>query len=65
MSIKGQDQSLTFAKGHSDFQIKTWVAQKLLGHLKVYINELGHITKMATMPIHGKYLEKSSPEPVD
>ena len=27
---------------------------------KVYINRLGHMTKMATMPIYGKNLKKSS-----
>ena len=31
---------------------------------KVYINGLGHMTKMDTMPIYGKNLKKSSsPEP--
>ena len=30
---------------------------------KVYINGIGHMTKMAAMPIYGKYLKKS-PEPV-
>ena len=28
-------------------------------------NELGHMTKMAAMPIYGKNLKKSSPEPID
>ena len=28
-------------------------------------NELGHMTNMATMPIYGKILKKSSPEPID
>ena len=33
---------------------------------KIYINELGHITNMAAMPIYGKNLKKSSsPEPID
>ena len=32
--------------------------------MKVYINGLGHVTKVAAMPIHGKKLLKSSsPEP--
>ena len=30
---------------------------------KVYINGPGHMTKMAAMPIYGKNLKKSSPEP--
>ena len=37
---------------------------KALGRMgmKIYTNELGH---MAAMPIHGKTLKKSSPEPLD
>ena len=32
--------------------------------MKIYTNELGHMTKMAAMPIYGKNLKKSSsPEP--
>ena len=32
----------------------------------IYINELGHMTNMAAMPIYGKNLKKSSsPEPID
>ena len=34
--------------------------------MKIYTNELGHMTNMASMPIYGKNLKKfSSPEPVD
>ena len=33
------------------------------GGTKVYINGPGHMTKMAAMPIYGKNLKKSSPEP--
>ena len=33
------------------------------GGKKVYINGPGHMTKMAAMPIYGKNLKKSSPEP--
>ena len=34
--------------------------------LKVYTNELGHMTNIAAMPIYGKNLTKSSsPEPID
>ena len=32
--------------------------------MKIYTNELGHMT-MAAMPIYGKNLKKSSPEPID
>ena len=34
--------------------------------VKIYTNELGHMTNMAAMPIYGKNLKKSSsPEPID
>ena len=34
--------------------------------MKIYTNELGHMTNMAAMPIYGKNLEESSfPEPID
>ena len=34
--------------------------------MKIYTNELGHMTKIATMPINGKNLKKSSsPEPIN
>ena len=34
--------------------------------MKICTNELGHMTKMATMPIYGKNLKKSSsPELID
>ena len=34
--------------------------------MKIYTNELGHMTNMAAMPIYGKNLNKSSsPEPID
>ena len=34
--------------------------------MKVYTNELGHMTNMTTMPIYGKNLKKSSsPETMD
>ena len=34
--------------------------------MKIYTNELGQMTNMATMPIYGKNLKKSSsPEPID
>ena len=32
--------------------------------MKINTNELGHMTKMAAMPIYGKNLKKSSPEPI-
>ena len=33
--------------------------------MKIYINELGHMTNMAAMPIYGKNLKKSTSEPID
>ena len=34
--------------------------------MKIYKNELGHMTNMAAMPIYGKNVKKpSSPEPID
>ena len=34
--------------------------------MKIYTNELGHMTNMAAMPIYGKNLKKSSSqEPID
>ena len=34
--------------------------------MKIYTNELGHMTNMAAMPIYGKNFIKSfSPEPID
>ena len=29
--------------------------------MKIYINELGHMTNIAAIPIYGKNLKKSSP----
>ena len=34
--------------------------------MKIYTNEVGHMAKMAAMPIYGKNLKiSSSPEPID
>ena len=34
--------------------------------MKIYTNELGHMTNMVTMPLYGKNLKKStSPEAID
>ena len=33
--------------------------------MKIYTNELGHMTNMAAMTIYYKNLKKSSPEPID
>ena len=76
---QGQGHSLTLVKGHSDLNVKTfflkvsWAIwnQSLYescrenGNENLYKNELGHMTNMAAMPIYGKNLKKSSPEPID
>ena len=80
MSVKSQGHSLTLVKGYSDFKVKTCFSQKQLGDLqtkahmkaegrmgmKIYTNELGHMTNMATMPMYGKNIKKiTSPEAID
>ena len=42
---------------------KFYVEPPWEGGMKIYINGPGHMTKMAAMPIYGKNLKKSSPEP--
>ena len=76
MYIKGQGHSLTLVQGHSDstfsnfFFLETaWPIEAKFyeppwdGGTKVWSNGLGHMTKMAAMPIYGKKLKKSSLEP--
>ena len=71
MSVKGQGHSLTLVKGYSDFKLKlvsrrnSWAIftkahMKATGRMemKIYTNESGHITNMATMPIYGKNLKQ-------
>ena len=42
--------------------MKAWVRIRM----KIYTNELGHMTNMVAVPIYGKNLKKSSsPEPID
>ena len=45
----------------------TKIHMKALGRIgmKIYTNELSHINNMAAMPIYGKSLKKSTPEPID
>ena len=50
------------------WQFGTKIHMKAWGKIgmKIYTNELGHMTNMAAMPIYGKNLNKSSsPEPID
>ena len=42
---------------------KFYVEPPWEGGMKVCINGPGHMTKMAAMPIYGKNLKKSTPEP--
>ena len=70
MSFKGQGHSLIMVKGHSDFKVKTLFFTETVGlfgtkahmealvkmGMKIYTNELGHMTNMATMPIYDKTL---------
>ena len=52
----------------TDGRFETKVQMKAGGRIgmKIYTNEVGHMTKMAAMPIYDKNLKKSSsPEPID
>ena len=71
MNIKGQDHSLTLIQGHLDsnflfletvwpIEAKFYVEPPWDGGLKVWPNGLGQMTKMASMPIYGKNLNKIS-----
>ena len=65
-SLRFQSQNLFFSKTVGSFGTK--IHMKAWGRIgmKIYTNELGHMTNMATMPIYGKNLKKSSsPEPID
>ena len=79
MSIKCQDHSLTLATVTQISKLKfvclinSWAIIKIYTKawgrigMKIYTNELGHMTNMAVMPIYGKILKKSSSsaEPID
>ena len=65
-SLRFQSLNLFFSKTVGQFGTK--VHMKAWGRIrmKIYTNELGHMTNMATMPIYGKNLKKSSsPESID
>ena len=65
-SLRFQSKNLFFSKTVGLFGTK--VHMKAWGRIgmKICTNELGHMTNMATMPIYGKNLKKSSsPEPID
>ena len=72
MNIKGQGHSLTFVQGHSDSTFSNFFSSKNTrpieaifhvepswdGRMKVNINGICHMTKMAAMPIHAKETSK-------
>ena len=74
MNIKGQGHSLTLVQGHSDSTFSNFFSLETAGPIeakfhveclwdggrKEYSNGPGHMTSMATMPIYGKNLKKSS-----
>ena len=77
--MEGQGHFLTLAQGHLQTKLKTCSPQNPLGHskpnfmwsllgeggAKVYINDPGHMTKMAAMLKNAQNLKKASaPEPV-
>ena len=55
--------SNVFSETAWPIKAKFYVEPPWEGGTKVYINGPGHMTKMAAMPIYGKNLKKSSPEP--
>ena len=65
-SLSFQSLNLFFSETMVPFGTK--VHMKACGRMemKIYINDLDHMAYMATMPIYGKNLKKSSsPEPID
>ena len=59
-SLRFQSLNLFFSKRDGRFGTKAHM--KAIGRMgmKIYTNELGHITNMATMPIYGKDIKKST-----
>ena len=74
VNIKGQGHSLTLDQGHSDSTFSNFFSWEIAmmieakfhvdppwdGGTKVFSNGLGHMTKIATMPIYGKNMKNSS-----
>ena len=74
MIIKGLSHSLTLVQGHSystflnfffletarPIEAKYHVEPQWDGGTKKYSNSLGHLTKMAAIPIYGKNMKNSS-----
>ena len=60
-SLRFQSLNLFFTETVGQFGTKAHMKAKVRMGMKIYTNELGHMTSMATMPIYGKNLKKSSP----
>ena len=64
-SLRFQSKNLFFTETVGRLGTKAHMKTYVRMGMKIYTNELGHITSMATMPIYGKNLKKSSPEAID
>ena len=64
-SLRFQSSNLFFTEIVWRFGTKAHMKAEGRMGMKIYTNELGHMTKMAAMPIYCKNLKKSSPEPID
>ena len=53
-SLIFQSYNLFFAKTVGQFQTKAYMKTYGRMGMKIYTNELGHMTNMASMPIYGK-----------
>ena len=65
-SLRFQSSNLFFTETDGKFGTKAHMKVKARMGMKIYTNDLGHMTSMATMPIYGKNLKKSSsPEAIN
>ena len=65
-SLRFQSSNLFFTEKVGRFGTKAHMKAEGRMRMKIYTNELGHMTNMAAMPIYDKKLKKSSsPQPVD
>ena len=65
-SLRFQSLNLFFAETVGWFGTKVHVKAYGRMGMKIYTNDLGHMTNMTAMPIYGKNLKKSStPEPIN
>ena len=63
-ALRFQNYNMFFLKTVGSFETKFhWTYWGM--EIKIYTDELGHMTKMAAMPIYGKTFKKSSPELMD